>query len=281
MIKVLKSGLLATIQDFGRYGYVSFGVPTSGAMDMQSFKVANTILNNTINDAAIEIAYGNCEFLFTLAAEICISGADCSPKVDGENISMNRRVKVDENSVLTLNNTTNGVFSYLAVKGGIRTKKVLKSRSYYKNITGDYRLKKGDVLPIYSNEFLDAKTFTNVKPNFFFNNSNIIKCFRGPEFYLLSDKNKHEICNKVFSVSTNHNRMGYRLLETLGNKLEQILTSSVLPGTVQLTPSGELIILMRDAQVTGGYPRILQLKEDSIAQIAQKTTNDTFVFFVD
>ena len=75
--------------------------------------------------------------------------------------------------------------------------------------------------------------------------------------------------------------MGYRLLETLGNKLEQILTSSVLPGTVQLTPSGELIILMRDAQVTGGYPRILQLKEDSIAQIAQKTTNDTFVFFVD
>ncbi len=281
MIKVLKSGLLATIQDYGRYGYASFGVPASGAMDMKSFKVANTILNNTINDAAIEIAYGNCEFLFTLTTEICISGADCSPKVDGENIFMNRRVKIDKNSILTINNTSNGVFTYLAVKGGIRSKKVLKSRSYYKSITEDYRLKKGDVLPIYTNEFLDTKTFTHVKPNLFFNNSNIIKCYRGPEFYLLSDKNKHEICNNFFSISANHNRMGYKLLETLENKLEQILTSAVFPGTVQLTPSGELIILMRDAQVTGGYPRILQLKEDSIAQIAQKTTNDTFVFSID
>jgi len=57
-----------------------------------------------------------------------------------------------------------------------------------------------------------------------------------------------------------------------------MLTSAVLAGTVQLTPSGRLIILMRDCQVTGGYPRILQLSEESINTLAQKTTGDSFSF---
>ena len=67
--------------------------------------------------------------------------------------------------------------------------------------------------------------------------------------------------------------MGYQLVELIDNNLPSMLTSSVLPGTVQLTPSGKLIILMRDCQVTGGYPRILQLSEASINILAQKTTN--------
>ena len=62
------------------------------------------------------------------------------------------------------------------------------------------------------------------------------------------------------------------------NQLKPILTSGVLPGTVQLTPSGELIILMRDCQVTGGYPRVLQLTEEAINILAQKTTKDKIQF---
>ena len=72
--------------------------------------------------------------------------------------------------------------------------------------------------------------------------------------------------------------MGYRLEEPIDNKFGSMLTSAVLPGTVQLTPSGKLIVLMRDCQVTGGYPRILQLTDDAINKLAQKTTNHTFKF---
>jgi allophanate hydrolase subunit 2 len=72
--------------------------------------------------------------------------------------------------------------------------------------------------------------------------------------------------------------MGYRLNETIKNDLSSILTSAVLPGTVQLTPSGKVIVLMRDCQVTGGYPRILQLTEKAINQLSQKTTNNEFRF---
>ena len=72
--------------------------------------------------------------------------------------------------------------------------------------------------------------------------------------------------------------MGYQLEEQIENSFFSMLTSSVLPGTVQLTPSGKLIILMRDCQVTGGYPRILQLSEASINSLAQKSSGDRFQF---
>ena len=72
--------------------------------------------------------------------------------------------------------------------------------------------------------------------------------------------------------------MAYQLQESLENSLEPILTSGVLPGTVQLTPSGKLIILMRDCQTTGGYPRVLQLKESAINILAQKYTGQQIRF---
>jgi allophanate hydrolase subunit 2 len=68
------------------------------------------------------------------------------------------------------------------------------------------------------------------------------------------------------------------LEESLENTVKSILTSGVLPGTVQLTPSGKLIVLMRDCQVTGGYPRVLQVSEKGINRLAQKTTGDTIEF---
>ena len=72
--------------------------------------------------------------------------------------------------------------------------------------------------------------------------------------------------------------MAYQLEDPLKNSLQPIITSLVLPGTIQLTPSGSLIILMRDCQTTGGYPRILQLSEASINRLAQKSTGDKVRF---
>jgi allophanate hydrolase subunit 2 len=80
------------------------------------------------------------------------------------------------------------------------------------------------------------------------------------------------------SISNKINRMGYRLEEVKVSHNKSIITSPVIPGTVQLTPSGQLIILMKDAPTTGGYPRVFQLTEKSIAIIAQKKTGDTFSF---
>jgi allophanate hydrolase subunit 2 len=105
-----------------------------------------------------------------------------------------------------------------------------------------------------------------------------ISCFKGPEFELLTVYQQKQIVEKVFTNSNDNNRMGYRLNETIPNNLSAILTSAVIPGTVQLTPSGKLIILMRDCQVTGGYPRVLQLTESAICKLSQKTTHQIIQF---
>jgi len=278
MIKVLKAGFYATIQDRGRVGFASIGVPVSGAMDMYSAEIANSLLNNDLDDAVLEITFGGTMLQFLNDTFIAISGANFNPVLNQENLKQNKRIKVRKGDILSFGNFNLGVRSYLAVKGGFQTTKVLKSRSQFKNITKDFRIKKDELLTIksYSEDLKSTNAFVKVNSNHFTSTS--ILCFEGPEFYLLSEEQKQLLFNTVFSISSDNNRMGYRLKETIKNNFFSILTSAVLPGTVQLTPSGKLIVLMRDCQVTGGYPRILQLSEPAISILAQKKTNSELTF---
>ncbi|MCH2034742.1 MAG: biotin-dependent carboxyltransferase family protein [Tenacibaculum sp.] len=278
MIKVISPGISTTIQDEGRSGFAHYGVPTSGAMDARSYQLANAILNNEHNSAVLEITYGNAKFEFLVDHEICISGANFTPQINNKEISLNKRIFVSKGDQLTFGNRIYGLRIYLAVKGGIHSEVKLKSRSMYKGITETSKLSKGDIISTVSlNEKLED-TYTKFKIDEEHFTSSIIKCFKGPEFDLLSRKQQEKLHNTTFSISSMNSRMGYMLREKVENNLPSILSSGVLPGTVQLTPSGELIILMRDCQVTGGYPRILQLTEEAINRLAQKTTNDLVNF---
>ena len=83
---------------------------------------------------------------------------------------------------------------------------------------------------------------------------------------------------KAKTISNDNNRMAFQLKENLKNELKPIITSLVMQGTVQLTPSGKIIILMRDNQTCGGYPRILQLTENAINRLSQKHMNNNIHF---
>ena len=278
MIKVLKAGFYTTIQDRGRVGFASVGVPVSGVMDSFSSYIANSILGNSLGDAVLEITFGGTQLQFLQDTFISISGGDFSPIINGKRITLNSRIQVFENDVLSFGKINFGVRCYLAIKGGFQIKKVLGSRSFYQNITDDFIIRKNDILSIKEtkNQFESANTSIKTIKHHFENNQ--IECSKGPEFELLNELQKKQIVKKLFSISNDNNRMGYKLNEIIENDLPSILTSAVLPGTIQLTPSGKLIILMRDCQVTGGYPRILQLTERAINQLSQKTTNDKFQF---
>ena len=278
MIKVLKAGFYTSIQDKGREGYASIGVPVSGAMDTYSSDLANRILNNVETDAVLEIAFGFCAFEFLSETIICISGGHFSPKINGAPISLQTRIHVYKKEVLTFGHNTFGARCYLAVKNGFLTAPVLKSRSFFENITQQSLLTKGDVLPIGIFKASTAPSNTSVKVIEGHFDSQMIICYKGPEFDALEAFQKEVLVKQVFTISNDNSRMGYRLNEVIENALPSILTSAVLPGTVQLTPSGKLIVLMRDCQVTGGYPRILQLSTTAINQLAQKKTHDTFQF---
>ena len=277
MIKVLKPGFYSSIQDLGRRGYQQFGVPVSGVMDVYSAKMVNAILGNDKNTAVIEMTMTGVTLQFNCDINICISGAEMNPMLNGIKIDLNKSVSVVKSDILSFGKLNNGFRCYLAVSGGFQSEVRMNSRSMFKGITNQNKLKKDDELKVVnSSETLVKHASIRVNNTRLF--SETIDVYRGPEFDKLSASQIETLLNSKFTISKANNRMGYQLVEPLENDLKSIITSSVMPGTVQLTPSGKLIILMRDCQTTGGYPRVLQLKETSIDVLAQKFTNQTLSF---
>ncbi|WP_298899171.1 biotin-dependent carboxyltransferase family protein [uncultured Psychroserpens sp.] len=278
MIEVLKAGLLDTVQDSGRLGSQEFGVPFSGAMDNYSYALANSILGNPSDAAVIESTIVGPKLKFHADTSICITGAQMHPAINGNAVRNNIEISVKVNDVLSFGKKEYGCRIYIAVAGGFQTKKVMNSRSMYNGITDDVKLKKGDILPIVGRHYVDSKMFSSIKVDktHFYNES--IEVTIGPEYEKLDTHLKELLVNQEFTISVNSNRMAYQFNETLHNSLEGIITSLVLPGTIQLTPSGQLIVLMRDCQITGGYPRILQLTEASINVLSQKFLGDMIRF---
>jgi biotin-dependent carboxylase-like uncharacterized protein len=280
MIKVLHPGMYSTIQDQGRTGFAMIGVPISGAMDVYSSKLGNQILNNNLNDAVVEITFGGAKFQFDKELVVCLTGANFNPMIDGVRVDQNLAFKVKKDTILSFGKKEFGVRTYLCVQGGFDTEAILKSKSFYTGITSQSILKKGDVLPVFDTKMYAVTANSKIKVEAKHFTMQRIECTIGPEFNLLSKKQQNLLTESVFTISNDNNRMGYRLEEIVKNDFKDILTSGVLPGTVQLTPSGKLIVLMRDCQVTGGYPRVLQLTKESINILAQKTTNNTIRFSV-
>jgi biotin-dependent carboxylase-like uncharacterized protein len=235
-------------------------------MDSFSSDLANKILNNSINSAVLEITMVGPVLEFINETFICITGANLSPLLNNKIIKMNNPIYVKPNDVLSFGVLKSGLRSYIAILGGFKTEKVFGSRSMFKNLTKAVKLAKNDVL-----NFNEDIIFKSSKINLhkISNIDNEIKAYKGPEFDMLDSNQKDFVLSNKFMISNNYNRMAIQLSDLLFNNLDPIITSIVMPGTVQLTPAGKMIILMKDCQTTGGYPRILQVDEKSINSLAQ------------
>jgi biotin-dependent carboxylase-like uncharacterized protein len=277
MIRVLKKGLYTSIQDLGRVGYRNFGVPISGVMDHDSAILANSILANMENDAVMEITLQGPQLQFLTATKIAITGADLSPTLNGEPITANNSLDIKRNDILDFGKRINGARAYLAIAGGFQTDLALNSRSYCQDITTKKTLDHGDDVSFLSSFAANSKLYRKsiIAPSVI--NKLELKVHKGPEYDLLNVEQKDRLETQAFTIGLN-NRMAYQLEEPLGNQLRSILSSAVLPGTVQLTPSGKMIILMRDCQTTGGYPRIFQLSESAINVLSQKIQDEVISF---
>lgn len=278
MLKILSSAFGLSVQDMGRTQHSSVGVPVSGVMDAYATKIANMLLQNAANAAVLEVTFGGCSLQFETACSICISGADFSPTLDGQPVRMHSVLHAPKGAILTFGKRKFGVRSYIAVAGGLQTEKVLGSRSMYKGITPHATITKGTQLKITETDLTKETSHAYIKvPEEHFT-TQTLNCYPGPEFDQLTETQQQQLFNTQFTIGPNNSRMGYQLEEMVPNDFPSMLTSAVLQGTVQLTPSGKLIVLMRDCQVTGGYPRVLQLTESAINQLAQKTMGDRFAF---
>lgn len=278
MVKVLSPGFYSTIQDIGRFGYQEYGVPYSGVMDVNATTLVNMLLGNDKNDSVIEMTMTGAKLQFSIKTAIVISGADMSPMINGNSIQLNKIVAINPNDILSFGKLNTGFRSYLGVLGGFNTETVMNSKSMYKNITKSFMLAANDKLQIIEALTNHNKKHASIRFDTSYVSSKDLVVFKGPEFDMLSNEQQKALFNKSYTISKNNNRMAYQIEEVVQNNLKPIITSAVLPGTVQLTPSGKLIVLMRDCQTTGGYPRVLQLEKSSISVLAQKFTGKTIRF---
>ncbi|MHA6280324.1 5-oxoprolinase subunit C family protein [Salinimicrobium sp. CAU 1759] len=276
-VDILHAGLFSSIQDRGRFGFREFGVPRGGAMDLQAAGMANLLLRNDPDAAVLEITLQGPKMAFLAPAQIAIAGADLSPELNGKPLDNYRLYNVEAGQVLSFGKRKSGYRAYLAIKGGFQTELVMNSRSWSAGITEFRRLEKGMRLPFLEAEFSSVSSFSAVKADSYLTSA-VIEAFPGPEFQLLKASEKEALQKWHFSAAKESNRMGIQFQEKLKNSLEPILTGPVLPGTVQLTPLGTLIALMRDGQTTGGYPRILQLSQAGINTLAQKLPGEKLQF---
>ncbi|GGG46212.1 urea carboxylase [Croceivirga lutea] len=268
MLKILKPGFYTTLQDKGRFGYRNMGVPVSGCMDAVAPEKCNLLLENSASAAVLEITMTGPTAEFEEPTFISLGGAKVEAFLNEESLELYKIYQVNKGDKISFGKLKLGFRNYLAVKGGFTTTKTLESVSQHHLITAEASIKANDEVPYNGNSDFSPKVSELRIEDYL--NEVTLEVFKGPEFSLLSKKQKEQLLDSDFTVAKENNRMAYQLEETIEEHTHSILTSATLPGTIQLTPNGKLIVLMRDGQTTGGYPRILQLSEKAISVLAQK-----------
>jgi biotin-dependent carboxylase-like uncharacterized protein len=278
MIEVIKSGLRSSLQDEGRLGYRDQGVPISGAMDHYAFHLANHLLDNPKGTAVIEMMLQGPELLFEKSTYIAVTGASFEPILNGGKIDNLTRVFIPARSILKFKPPKSGVFGYIAIQDGVQVNSILNSLSYYPNISDEFLLTKGQRLKIDQFPQKERSNARVVRQSELMDNT--LEVYPGPEFHLLSREYQKDLSLASFKIGAQSNRMGYEIKHTMQLIGKEIITAPVQPGTVQLTPSGSLICLMRDAQTTGGYARVFQLSDNAINKLAQKRNGEEISFTI-
>jgi biotin-dependent carboxylase uncharacterized domain len=279
-MKIVRPGMLTTVQDLGRRGWRRAGVPASGAMDAVALRVANALVGNAEGAAALEFTLTAPEVEFSEDAWVAVGGAECAEMAAWQP----RRVKAGER--LRIGACVKGCRGYLAVAGGIAVEPVLGSRStFLRGRLGGLEgraLKEGDVLAIGAGEGRrltdEAMRGWRIDPRVLpaYSTEPTVRVVLGAQ---AADYGA-ALLEAWFTVSAQSDRMGFRLqgakLERSG--AEELLSSAVSPGTVQVPPDGQPVVLMADAQTIGGYPQAAHVITVDLPLVAQLRPGDRMRF---
>jgi antagonist of KipI len=284
LFKVHRPGLFTTIQDLGRYGFQRYGVPVSGAVDSYAFQVANLLVKNNSNDAGLEITLQGPELEFLHDNWIAITGANLSPMLNGEGVTCWQTQKVQKGDILSFGRIRSGCRAYLAIRGGINVPVVMNSRStFVRGGLGGIEgrtLKQGDVVTGFDAEPLKT-AFTlpsDLVPSY--SNKLKVEVVLGPQSEYFTNEGLETFLSSEFTLTTEFDRMGNRYA---GPPIEQItelnmVSDAIPPGSIQIPPAGKPVVIMRDAQITGGYPKIGVITTPDISLVGQAKPNDRIRF---
>jgi antagonist of KipI len=290
-IRVLRPGLLTTVQDFGRHGHQHVGLCPGGAMDPVSLALANALVGNPPGAPALEITLIGPELQFEHDTLVALCGADFQG-----GFPANRPLLARAGATLPVGRAARGARAYLAVASGLAIEPVLGSCStYLPGRFGGYEgraLRHGDVLA--PNEDVSRERFAALKRR---NGASVrwsappltlpdrepivVHAVEGQHAGMFDSAAQRAFYDTVWRVSPESNRMGFRLggapLAAAEGR-DAILSGPTCLGSVQVPPSGVPIALMADHQTTGGYPRIAEIAAADVPRVAQLAPGATLHF---
>ncbi|EJC8038701.1 5-oxoprolinase subunit PxpC [Escherichia coli] len=271
MLKIIRAGMYTTVQDGGRHGFRQSGISHCGALDMPALRIANLLVGNDANAPALEITLGQLTVEFETDGWFALTGAGCEARLDDNAVWTGWRLPMRAGQRLTLKRPQHGMRSYLAVAGGIDVPPVMGSCSTDLKVgIGGLEgrlLRDGDRLPIgkAKRDFMEAQ---GVKQLLW---GNRIRALPGPEYHEFDRASQDAFWRSPWQLSSQSNRMGYRLQGQILKRTtdRELLSHGLLPGVVQVPHNGQPIVLMNDAQTTGGYPSIACIIEADMYHLAQ------------
>lgn len=279
MLKVVKAQGQGLVSDSGRWGYQHEGVPVGGVLDTFSFSVGNLALGNAENAACLELM-GQFDFVCAKPCRVLLANRGAQALLNGKYVFCGQVLDLQEGDLLRTQPPFLGFWNMLCVQGGLDVPVVMGSRSTcvaagFGGFLGR-ALQVGDEL--HAGEKQNAGLQVGVRlamPLALSEDAQAltVHCLAGPDFEALTSHSQTLFTTQTYTMGTQSSRMGYRLegsQEKLALKQALSLRShAVHPGMVQLPPSGQPVVLLSEAQVTGGYPRVASVLSCELWKFAQ------------
>ena len=256
--EVVATGPLTTVQDLGRPGFAALGVGRSGAADRGSLLLANRLLGNRESSAALEVTFGGLAVRCTGGANVALTGAPCPMHVDGREVSPYAVAFVPDGAELRLGLPTSGLRSYLAVQGGVDVRPALGSRSTdTMSGLGPDPLAVGQHLRIgIPRGRVPGVDVARVRvPEA---GDIVLRVVPGPRADWFTPAAYDALLSSPYDVTSDSNRVGMRLSGPVLERATEgeIPSEGMVPGALQVPPSGQPTLFLADHPVTGGYPVI-------------------------
>jgi antagonist of KipI len=275
--------MLTTIQDLGRWGHQAAGVPVAGPMDVYSHRLANQLVGNSENAAALEITLIGPELIAHGDLLCAITGAEFAVLVGGHPVHHTSAFRVAAGATIRFGERRAGTRATLAVRGGIAVPPVFGSRATsVMSRMGPYSgrpLTVGDVLPVGEERRFDDAA-SSVYPMSMPRGGARLRVMAGPHEAMFTASTHETFFSSRYTVTQNSNRMGYQLS---GPRLQHadaadILSEATPFGSIQVPGSGQPILLMADRQTTGGYPKIATVISADLSLAGQLAPGDWVEF---
>lgn len=271
-LRVVEPGLLATVQDLGRPGFAALGVAPSGALDRGALRTANRLVGNVEGAAGIEVTMGGFRAVAARDLWFAVAGGWGPVRVGGREVDPYEAHPWPAGDELHLDWFAHGARAYLAVRGGLGGRSAFGSRSTDVLAgLGVSTLRAGDELVtvvdgIHPIPIADVAPWGPPQDDVL-----EVELAPGARADRFAASALATLFDSTWTVANDADRVGMRLDGPELSRAHggELPSEGMVPGALQVPPSGRPTVLLADGPVTGGYPVIAVVADAFIDALAQ------------